>query len=277
MSTPTPEESRIDRWRKCNVNNLAEHFHRYVNDGKILGHQQFERMRFLNLSNEALIRLCFKPNPIGEQKQLTSLVINLALDKDPSPVNAFTFNAEITANYNSGEIVTEVFQSHNAIEAIQKSPAAYTGSEQVPPTFKGWLTKNWLELDITLIDDVFAACEHGEPGTRVTHRPLNRLFGYHFGPTANTHFLHFLNEHLGEIENFYLHLGVDMNKFAHREEYSFSPVFEVHLPKNLEDHEVVSIFRHGLRGATEPEELAKLNILPVYYDYSSPCPSSCKA
>jgi len=279
VAAPVNCASKKDLWRKCNVNNLAENFHRYENE---TSDYQFERLRTLSLSTPDIER-CFKENGT-----IDSFNIAFGLHEKISSPDSYNFTVMIRVRL-VGNTAQHVIHTEAVFNPIKpKVPQdASPGTAKVPPIFKEWLTKNWLELDVNLLDDVFTACPVVTmplqpivpPGTptpttpMLTQRQPKRLRSYHFNDKANTAFLMFINKHKLDIQDFQFHLGVDMNKFQHREEFGFSPVFEVHLPK-LSESDLAEMHRQGLRSyLIEVDGKIKDAVL---FEYSSPCPSSCE-
>jgi hypothetical protein len=251
-------EEKIDLWKKCDVNKLVEHFHAYKKT-----HSQFERLNMVSLTKKQIAKL------FNSNKTIKSFDVFFGLDKKTSPTDEFTFRPTITVQYSNNSSLTMEFRHGKEINP--KTSAV------VPHQFKEWLTKNWMELDGSLIDDVFGSffptTGPKNPILPQMRKP-QRLLGYHFTKEHNTEFLDFINKSKKKIQQFWFHLGVDMNKSGHEKEFVFSPVFEVHTPV-LRREDIVSVHRSGLR--TTPLKNTKNVILneAVYYEYLKPCPSTC--
>lgn len=284
---PHPVQLTDDKntlWKKCDVNKLVEHFHRYDKD-KDDGRGQVDRLGVLHLDAEKRARLFpEKKHAAGKKLTITSFHISFGLDEEKSPTDRFTFRPAIHVVFSDGCKEDAEFDY-----GLPKEDGSQITNEVhnnvVPPPFKEWLSKNWMELDINLVDDVFVAFP--KPDVSKTEKTLVpprresvRLRGYHFTSTTNNEFLKFINDCLERpMLQFYFHLGIDMNKFGHKEEFSFSPVFEVVIPEPP-PRIVVDIHRYGLRSVQikgEDEQGKDIKILgeSVFYEYMMPCPSSC--
>lgn len=278
-SVITPPKTKIDLWKECDVNKLVEHFHRY-DKRKDNGHGQVERLGMLSLDREKRGRLFpKKTGAAGEKITITSFHISFGLDEKESPVDKFTFRPSITVVFSDNSMEHAEFDQDMPMEGSQISNEIH--NNVVPSPFKEWLSKNWMELDVNLIDDVFVAFSNNPPLATGEKRlvpprrePL-RLRGYHFTSKDNEEFWKFMNDHLGSIDEFYFHLGIDMNKFGHKEEFSFSPVFEVIIPEPAHDVVVVRIHRYGLRSTQIVDKNGKVVGESVLYEYMKPCPSTC--
>jgi hypothetical protein len=249
-------KDRSDFWKKCDVNNLAGHFHKYNSIS------QFERLGQLYLNKDDLDALF----PKG--KEIYSFDINLGLDDDLSNIDAFTFRPFISVKYTAtGKAVERMFQyaTHANVDPAFSTP--------VPLAFKDWLCNNWMALDVSLIDDVFAASfddivDIRQPGLP-TQRINKRLLAYHFNEKFNTAFWDFVRDHRGSLDLFVFYLGIDLNKLPHKDMFTFSPIFEMRI-NNATEKEIYKLRKAGLRCVPLSAKAES-----VYYEYSSPCPSSC--
>jgi len=251
-------KNKSDFWKKCDVNSLAGHFHKYN------AVSQFERLGQLYLNKVDLDVL------FPEGKEIHSFDINLALDNDVSRIDAFTFRPFIKVTYvDKTEAVERMF--HYTAEV---APRPEKTAVKVPLPFKDWLCANWMDLDVSLIDDVFAAAFDGliditEPNLPKL-RVNKRLLSYHFNDKYNTAFRDFLRDLAGHLDQFVFYLGIDMNKFFHKDLFTFSPIYEVRT-YGVTEEQLYKIRRSGLRCVPHAER----GVESVYYEYSSPCPSSC--
>jgi hypothetical protein len=251
------EVTKRDYWRRCDVDTLIHHFHRF--DGR----SQFDRLEAVHLDKN-LLEILFPP-----EKDIHSFDIDMGLDSVVSVESTYTFSPTIRVKYNDDEsaMTEKVF--------IQGIPPDLRDSSQVPVVFKEWVVKNWMELKLEWFDDVFTAALKRDSPEERKKTPFDimtshRLLGYHFTDTINDSFLEFIREHRGNLDLLVFHMGVDMNKFQHKELFSFSPVFEVHV-RDLTEEQVRELRSAGLRCIPK----AKKGEEVVYYEYSAPCPSTC--
>jgi hypothetical protein len=258
---------KIELWKKCDVNKLAEHFHCY----RPLD-SQFERLSTVNLNDETIKWLL-----LGNGK-ITSFEISFGLDEKVSPAEKFTFSPVISVVYSNKDTGAAGF--HHVKKTRSMPPDGVTFAPdvaEVPEEFKDWMVKNWIELDVSLIDDVFKATPKKKVGESMTRRDPQRLLKYCFTETTNSAFLKFINDIIENnilIERFYFHLGVDMNKFNHKEEFGFAPVLEVQIPKTTDEF-LLKIHRAGLRSKLMKNAKEEDVEGVYYYEYLTPCPSTC--
>jgi hypothetical protein len=276
-------KKRADRWRECDVNHLAGHFHRFQKTDE--DHtSQFVRLGQLYLYKADLDSLF----PAGTK--IESFHIRLGLDA-PNKDN-YTFMPEISVKHTDKTLDLGFFYGPSP-HRMQPQPAdpcvalpqEAKPSAKIPPILKDWLTKNWMELDASLIDDVFTSSAYPEmdAAEREEHKKLGlpiqrtnqRVYAYHFNSKTNKAFFECIDRHKGKIQYLTFHLGVDMNKFAHKEMFSFSPVFEVYLC-NPNQEDIRHLRASGLRCIPVKDDNDKLtNDEVAYYEYSAPCPSTC--
>jgi hypothetical protein len=256
-------QQRTDYWKECDVNKLTGHFHQY-GGSKV---SQFERLSMISLGS-ADIQTLFQ-----KTKVIHSLSIHFGLDNETSLTDAFTFTPMITVNHKGNRVLnppTAAFK-HGLVQTT-------TGAAKVPHEFKEWLNRNWMELDVSLVDDVFTSSF--EAHDKKTRKPVpfkrisKRLLAYHFTNSTNPDLYHFIRKHKNRIEQFIVHLGVDKNKLGHKEEFAFSPVIELHLLKPKKPNVLYQdIHEMGLKSSPFANNDKKRGI--VYFEYISPCPPSC--
>lgn len=293
MENNKNNNKRANRWRECDVNQLAGHFHKF-SEWNSMSESQFERLGELHLTNKELKELFSAPDNIE------SFDIRMGLDSEVSSKDKFTFKPVINVRYAKGKPKEKEFH-HGPVPTLRQAVADTNTNQsaRVPAQFKSWLTKNWMELDASMIDDVFTAStdatsdqnkvmenkRNGIPIKRINQR----LHSYHFTENLNDAFFHFIRnlKKYGpdtRLDYFVLHLGVDMNKLAHKEMFSFSPVFEVRLI-GAKPQQIVELRASGLRCVPEvfvsahreknESQVVYTGNETVYYEYVMPCPPTC--
>lgn len=259
-SQMTTHESELilhaNRWKKCDVNNLAASFHRYD------GNSQHERISTLHLDKNDLKEL------FPKKEELVSFQLTFGLNEETTSDYPVAFVVIISASHASGLITEKLFRYGR--------PSDPVASAKVPFEFKEWLHKNWMELDMSQVDDVFAASlptklSRLEKNTVLVKRTTQRLLSYPFAAKdRNEIFFNFIKQNKSLIQNLVFHMGVDMNKYNHKEEFSFSPIMEAKFIK-ASPKEIMQIYRSGLRCI--PADNKKDD--SAYYEYMKPCPPTC--
>lgn len=256
----TKAEKAAKKWKQCDVSKLVRHFHQFG------AQSQYERLEAVHLTEESLDELF----PIGEK--IKSLDIQLGTSEKRSPIKRFTFQPYATVTFENKKNPDPKPFTHG----IGGKPI---DAQIVPYEFKEQLCKNWRELDINLMDDVFKANSKekvqesdGAPSVRSTPK---RLLGYHFTKEINPVLLKVLNERKTQIVDFIFHLGVDMNKFSAKDQFSFSPIFELRFANQpiLEEKQAFAYSLHKLGVRSFETKGGDL----VYLEYVLPCPSTCKS
>jgi hypothetical protein len=265
--------NKIDFWKKCDVNKLVEHFHSYSRRTS-----QYERLSMLSLKVDDLEEL------FPKDKNVTSFDISFALTNETSLTDQFTFKPIISVHYDglTSPSIQKEFQYGPVPINYNDAPPVSTGDAPVPYEFKEWITQNWMELNINLIDDVFTASFADETSPKHKSIPekriTQRLLAYYFTDKINNKLFSFvtsLKKDKASLSQFILHLGVDMNKFDHKDQFSFSPVFELRI-KNASDAIKLLAYNLGLRTSALKKDGKVLNEdHPVYFEYGTPCPSTC--
>lgn len=289
MGNKKKNNHRAAYWRECDVNHLAGHFHRF-NKEDTMRASQFERLGELHLTGKELKKLFSQPSHID------SFDIRLGLDKKVSTKNEFTFRPVISVIKKGKKKEMEFHHGPFPNPKLARTNSITKQSAEVPVHFKSWLIKNWMELDASLIDDVFTASFNDTDMNANTQAGLpvkrdnRRLISYHFNEGNNVAFLNFIRNMPkygpeARLDYFTFHLGVDMNKLAHKEMFTFSPVFEVRLT-GVKPEKISELRASGLRcvpeilipepaEAKKGEQVVYTGNETVYYEYIAPCPPTC--
>lgn len=270
-------ETNIKHWKKCDVNNLAANFNRLPSGGS-----QYERLSQVYLPEDHVEKL-FPKATEANPSPVESIAIRFALDA-AMPNNAeFNFRPIISVKH-TGITTPLPIEFPFSFERKQTEPGPQA---VVPHQFRDVINQNWIELDISLMDDVFTAalpdnCS-GKNGAVIeeTRRVPKRLLAYIFknGPKeedrVNVGFLKFINENSGNIKELVLYLGADMNKYGHKDKFTFSPIIEVILKTTAGARRTQffeSAHANGIRTIGAQNDLDKGY---AYFEYMAPCPSTC--
>lgn len=276
-----PFDASITEWITCDVNDLAGHFHCYK------GGNQFERLEWVHLNPPELKKLF---TASGEMESFTiSMALDIpAQDKTGEKKKSFTFRPVISVKYKEEGEQWDYFSNDN----IVPDPGHLHQAAKVPAEFKDALSQNWVELDISNMDDVFTASiplsKTNAPGRTPKPAP-QRLLSYKFTlgdpgkpeTEANITFFKFIDDlrKTHEITIIKFHLGTDMNKLNHKDKFTFSPVLEVWADlringgaKNKEDDSFIKALHKARLRCGVPNDTGDL---PALYEYMMPCPSTC--
>jgi hypothetical protein len=266
------------QWKKCDVNNLVANFCRFTGEGS-----QYERLGALYLQDDD-VAILFPERSEKNPSPIESFAIKFALDTNVAGMGEFNFRPFISVRQTG---VTSPAESPFCFEhEYKKTNVSPRNAAEVPPEFKDVVTQNWIDLDVSLIDDVFTASlpdtSFKKNGPRIPPKRVpQRLLAYQFkngsnpGDQANPTFLDFINKHSGQIRTFAFHLGIDMNKFPHKDQFTFSPVIELTVETITPAERgrlLETIHQNGLRAC--PVKGAA-DLATVYYEYMAPCPSTC--
>lgn len=274
-------EKNVNFWKSCDVNNLAINFHR-------LSESQYERIGSVYLKDTDLIKL-FPEKDEPDSIMIESMSIQFALDKKYSRGNEFNFMPVISVKLKNKKHPVErqfYFNLNRVPQAGTREKSDISNpSAKVPIEFKEVLNQNWINTEVSMVDDLFGASlllasDDPEIAQTVPKRASLRLLGYNFRNNSaidhvNRNFFDFLNENTGKIKRFTLHLGMDMNKQDRKDQFTFSPIIQILVrPDNKKDRLAIleSIHQKGLR--SHPS-LADADSPEVYYEYMMPCPSTC--
>lgn len=255
--------TKSDLWKQCEVSNLTNHFHKYNNQLA-----QYDRLSNVKLSGNDISSL------FGGD--LNSFSVWMGLN-GTSVTDEFTFLPNMTVNFKNGKNAQADFGEKSSVplltltNLISPTNPSDSGSQAVPFEFVRWLCKNWMEIDMQYIDDVFVSTfEEGKGLLTPEMRTNKRVIAYHFSEFTNPNFYQFIAKYKDRIKEFIFHLGVDMNKYGHHNVFAFSPVFEVHISDVTKD-DIFHIHRLGFKS----HSVGNTNTEVVYYEYSAPCPPTC--
>ena len=120
------------------------------------------------------------------------------------------------------------------------------GSQYVPGIFKDMIHKNWEEVEMSLVDDLFTS--------KPRRRPMERVLFYIVTPGL-------INPFLGNIGALKFYPGLDQNKFQYKDMVSFTPVIGITPSTPIKN----AFLTDALRGPGGE----------VYIEYSRPCPPTC--
>ncbi|WP_299243753.1 hypothetical protein [uncultured Aquimarina sp.] len=239
-------ESYINNWATEEVLLLARHFHK-LNDTKT----QFERVdRFTAGPSGVDILNAVKPYGIE--------IFRIYMSLDGESKDDFTFIPIIYLLLKDGlEIAFPLIpKGRDKLNPGVIEETVNSGGQIVPGIFKQMITQNWDVFDVNLIDDLFVAVDSDTRGRlRVDFYEINGDL------------LTFINDSiLGNIEDFTLYPGVDMNKFQNRNLISFTPTIGI-VPKETVITDIIS--RHSII------EIPKGEGGEIFMEYLRPCPPTC--
>jgi len=244
----------IDNWRRCDINQLAHHFHIYNQDSR-----QFERVGVFDLT---------PPKGTIIPKRNDGLEIRMSLTSPDSKPETVTFQPLIVLRVPVGDKPEEESEEPNILSNGKPLySTSNVGAAKVPKQYLETVSSNWQALDQAKIDDAFLAMiPLGLGGNAV----LQRLSGYIINSEYNKSLYDFLMAHNqpGQLKKLKLHLGVDFNKRPDNEEFQFAPVVEVRVKTGeakLKDFEGTTIVDINDDEAT------------VYFQYMRPCPPFCNS
>ncbi len=229
--------SSTSNWKDADVLQLTHNFHKLdLNQG------QYERVNYFSMKKGHVKKF----NKIQEIKKFT---MHLALDKENK--EHFTFFPIFEIVDVDGKKYRFPLQPHQKPKQdIEKERTATNlGSQIVPAIFKDMIAKNWEEVEMSLVDDLFTV--------KSTGKPMERVLYYIVSPEL-------INPYLpGNIKELKFYPGLDMNKFQYKDMVSFTPVIGI-IPETPLETGI-----HQMKGILET------NGNEVYVEYSRPCPPTC--
>ncbi|AXT52136.1 hypothetical protein D1818_15290 [Aquimarina sp. BL5] len=249
------QAQKIERWQQEEVLLLARHFQR-LNETKnkpFSGH--YTRTNYFKMKCDDVTTL----NDLkDDEKTIQRIKTHMALEVEDK--KKFTFVPIIEIDL--ADTFEKLFFS---LEPKYKEPVQpnqngmigdiNNGGVLVPGIFKEMILTNWNNLEDNLVDDLFVSVD---TQTRQRERVNYYLI-------ENTDIIDLFNDSLlGNIEEFILYPGVDMNKFHKRDMISFTPVIGI-TPKSEIDTDIIS--RHSVVEFSETNE--------IFIEYSTPCPPTC--
>lgn len=221
-----------NRWKEEDILKLAHHFHKYEGET-----EQFLRVKSFTMAEEDV-------KEFNKLKQIEYINIYMTLKEGYRKM--FTFFPILKVSAGGSE---KFYELHPKTK--EESKIATSNSEIVPEIFKEMVCKNWDEIDISLIDDLF-----------MTKQQL-RMERVHFY-IVDGKIINFINkELLKNIKEIILYPGIDMNKFQYKDKVSFTPVLGFTLIEPKE-------YGPGLAGFLEAKSDDK-----IYAEYLTPCPPTC--
>ncbi|MGB3467947.1 MAG: hypothetical protein WBA74_21860 [Cyclobacteriaceae bacterium] len=258
MSTKENYDDYIGNWVKGNNMEMVNHFN-YFDSTPTNGGGQHRRMPCLILTQDQISTL------FNSRKHINHLSISLGLGKKEGMP---AFCPIIKCWYNENASEPEAFH-FDAVKASQSTLRRKLSESRIPEILAKTLCQNWMDLESNQLLNVFNRVDNS-----LTERVLAYKFRHSEGTAAdseNHRLLSFMNSHLGYIEEFCFYLGVDLNKVANRNQFSFSPVIEVILNRKISDAEVVRLHREGiLTYYNESDDSER-----AFFEYISPCPATC--
>lgn len=244
---------RVGNWQKCDVSQLVNHFHFYESESSPI---QQKRVESLRLEEGGIDYLRTTGN-------IESITFEMGLSSEGSENGQLTF-APVWSVRSAG---VEGFVPFEFTK-----PEQQLGLNLVPGIFKDMVSRNWMNLDPSLIDDLFLANKPSKSGKTTG---LQRLLYYHFSVKNNPVFFHVfrLDEVREKLKGIYLFPGADFNKMNDRSEYTFSPVIQL-VTKKLSAHALSEIARLSLRVSTGMGD-SDDDDDSILFEYMMPCPSTC--
>ncbi|WP_299313301.1 hypothetical protein [uncultured Aquimarina sp.] len=247
------QSEKIQRWQEEEVLLLARHFQR-LNETKgkpFSGH--YTRTNYFQMKQQDVDTL----NGLKDEKTIQSIKTHLALEVEDKKQFTFVPIIEVDVVGTLGNLFFSLVPSYK--EPLQPNQNGTVGDVDnggalVPGIFKEMILTNWNNLEDNLVDDLFVAVD-----TKARQR---ERVNYYL--IENTDIITLFNDALiGNIKEFILYPGVDMNKFLKRDMISFTPVIGI-TPKIEVKTDIIS--RHAVVEFTEDE---------IFIEYSSPCPPTC--
>jgi len=229
------------RWEREEMLQLSHHFHKITTDGK-----QYSRTSNFEMNSEDVKD--FEKLKHG----IDLLEIYLGLKKGNKKKQTFFPILKVT-DIDKGKHYFKL----DPIDDSNENDELY---EEVPGVFKDMVCKNWDEVDIHLIDDLFTARTKKKVGKRMVGT-TERVLSY----KVNDIMIKNVIQNLIGINGITLYSGIDMNKFSNKELISFTPVLGFKFEKRNKEKEAI-----GLKGVFEFAGGKE-----VFIEYTSPCPPTC--
>ena len=166
-------------------------------------------------------------------------------------------------------------------------------AREVPQAYLDVVRQSWLNLDPSLIDDVFLKREREKS---LRHTELKRLSSYPIHKSSSNHLLYqAIKEGLpnvegdapkGVLKDIIFHLGVDLNRLPLSDEFTFAPVIELKYSNGLFNIEssIFKAFNQLGRISSLPRFVPGLSAKSgsssgtpgsAFFDFLRPCPPFC--
>lgn len=223
-------ENETQRWCKEEVLKLTRHFHCYNKDKA--RHDRVIHFELQDIKGFNDIR-----------KQIESIKIYLALKKNDSNKITNCFYLRVNDS-NEDHMIFELFP-------VAEEPPRLTDS-LVPKIFKDMVHKNWNEIEVHLVDDLFHCLKNNNQNNQ---NSMVRVEYFEFDDIAKN-----IRDFDQDITAITLYPGIDMNKFGNKDWISFTPVLGI--KPRLDSGQN----RMGLFESDGDETFA---------EYSTPCPPTC--
>lgn len=229
----------LDNWKKTDVLKLASHFHKWCSKT-----HQHKRVYNFEMAPEYLAQF----NGLDTIK-----LINICLAvKSVVNEGEFAFYPVLEIHLEASKPV--VYLPLIGYEAPPNEVAPL--SDIVPGIFKEMISKNWHNIQMSLVDDLFLAKKQsdgsfGAEMVRVHHFEIGERMIAHINAIRA----------VGPVDGVVLYPGVDMNKMADKHMISFTPILGIKHPEINSIHA-----QHGVIETIESE---------TFIEYSSPCPPTC--
>lgn len=229
------------RWQREDILQLSHHFHKITTDG-----EQFTRTSDFKMDTADVKVFDSMKNDIKH------IEIHLGLKKRDKKKQTFFPILKIIDKKNN--------EQYFKLDPIENRDERDQSTAEVPGLFKEMICKNWDEIDVHLIDDLFTARKKEEVnGKQITSTV--RVLHY----KVNDAMIESVIQKLNGIYEITLYSGIDMNKFSNKELISFTPVLGFKFTERNEQKETI-----GLKGVLEFVDGKE-----AFIEYSSPCPPTC--
>jgi len=227
------------RWEREDMLQLSHHFHKITTNGT-----QYTRTSDFEMREEDV-------KVFDEIKgDITDIKIYLGLKKSDKKKHTFFPILRITDKSE---------ERYFKLDPIKNSKDNAQYFEEVPYIFKEMICKNWNEIDLHLIDDLFTARKKEV----VNGKNIESTVRVRYYQVNNTMIETVIQKLVG-IHGITLYSGVDLNKFSNKELISFTPVLGFKYKERNENKETL-----GLKGVLE------FSKDEAFIEYSRPCPPTC--
>lgn len=238
--TPDPEA-----WKSAHYLDLAKYFHKWCPESG-----QYKRVHHFELESDELIEF----NNLGT---ITSVEIHLALDSNSEEFVC----APVLHLYHDGLGIGQI--SLPLVGKESPNTTSPPSSDIVPGIFKEMISKNWLTIDMGLINDLFVAQKAFDPHNPNEHLQMLRVHYFWINESMVDHLNLIRTNNGNTVDGISLYPGIDMNKFQDKKMISFTPVLGIkHLNKP--------------QGASEYGVVEKTKF-ETFIEYTSPCPTTCRS